>query len=549
MRELQTGANLGSWLDSKKNGLVVDPSVLRPTLEDAMGIARKAKQDAIFDVGTGQNILTTPERVLGRGNVFGGTPQEKMNFIEYLMSRATGPKKAMANTNGKQLSFSDIATGNQVPYSEVYDNPLFKGLSPEDLKKAQPILIDMLKSNSALKYLNYDIKDIEDIVSGKVKNIVGKSIKGRTKTKDGNYKVLSNLEGIVRPVRHVNPENPDTALVKLLKEGKNKEFLEAISDQVYNLLNQMPQDVVEESLKRGTSSYYPARTSLINEIASANNINPNILATPFSAASKTAGPDVETSRVLSLLPHLKIGKDNKIVVDRKTYYNVNNTSEGDKIFMNSIIKSLEDSMNNILAHGSDISGISHKTHPYNVLALNPENKVAYVSDTVDTNARTGVKANLPTGFNQSLLGQLSGRIVAEILGLSPAQAQEIPWFTNRILTNSNIKTAFPFSPSELTSLAKGEKLVNTHNPKKFIASGLLKNRGQLIRPEVAALANEKLNTIINEVNKNNPLYSDFKIVNGFPQLTDEVANILKPGEPNFDKKVAIMKNYFDAIKQ
>jgi hypothetical protein len=108
MRELQTGANLGSWLDSKKNGLVVDPSVLRPTLEDAMGIARNAKQDAIFDVGTGTEIATTPERVLGRGVVFGGTPQEKMNFIEYLKSRATGPKKAMANVGGnkeKPLSF------------------------------------------------------------------------------------------------------------------------------------------------------------------------------------------------------------------------------------------------------------------------------------------------------------------------------------------------------------------------------------------------------------------------------------------------------------
>jgi len=106
MRELQTGANLGSWLDSKKNGLVVDPSVLRPTLEDAMGIARKAKQDAVFDIGTGKEIATTPERVLGRGNVFGGKPQEQKNFVEYLLDRAKGPKKAMANVGGKEKPLS-----------------------------------------------------------------------------------------------------------------------------------------------------------------------------------------------------------------------------------------------------------------------------------------------------------------------------------------------------------------------------------------------------------------------------------------------------------
>lgn len=178
MRELQTGANLGSWLDSKKNGLVVDPSVLRPTLEDAMGIARNAKQDAIFDVGTGTEIATTPERVLGRGVVFGGTPQEQKNFVEYLLDRAKGPKKAMANVGEnkeKPLSFESelVKKGSGNKFVDVAVNKALT--AKEQLQQLEGTTSPSKLSNDITK----QVKKVEVIKNKKKIEIDPETEKGK----------------------------------------------------------------------------------------------------------------------------------------------------------------------------------------------------------------------------------------------------------------------------------------------------------------------------------------------------------------------------------
>ena len=454
-----------------------------------------------------------------------------------------GGKKSFteALTGGKTPIISQAAreavTGNEpasiIKAMEATSSPLFGSTNLSLVKGSSPMLNSILR-RSDLTSNAPSPKDVENMISPFIQAETAAGIGKGTRNlviPTSPYQVNPKFIGTnIRPVRNIDPKNPDRSMLLLLKQGKNKEYFEAIADQVRNLLAQTPQEFVDAARAReGFPMFYGGRSAMGDAFSDVTKLPSYATTTAKSAASAVAGPAIEDSRTLALLPFFVINKSGRTVF---------NLAEAEKVLgptamkgpgMKAAAASLEQVLNDANFMGVNLPGISAKTHPYNVLGLDPKNTIASVEDTIQSGARTGVTSTMPASFDQSIHGQIATRIAAKILGINPSAMQEIPWFVKRILgrESSSSLASYPYGPVTLGDMLLGRIQIPAHTGGSILKSKRAEDltnqsrlltdylasvgrKNQLVDPEVVAKSQDLTKSFISS----NPDETLYQIVDG-----------------------------------
>lgn len=420
-------------------------------------------------------------------------------------------------------------------YEGVRALPAFAGLSKGAREAGQADIIRAVRDTS-MRNAAPSVDEVGDILGNWVKNESGILTRTKANLNTSGYQVDPDLARVgVRPVRHIDPTKPDQSLVQLLRDGRQREFFEALTDMTHNVMAQAPEELVTAARARGGSLYYPAKATQLDVLAEANGLPRQVLTMPSSVASANASPDVELTRLVSIMPFARVGKAGA-EIDWKQAEKV--LGKQAVVGLRDVGNALVDSVNNPDFANTMSKGLAAKTFPYGILDVDPKNPLALVEDTVGTNARVGAKSSLPDGAVQSMYGQIAERLAARLMGVPYSAMQEIPWFTNRAVMNASNRSAFPFTADELARMARGELLMPPHaggqgSPAdvKALTEGLsrvVQGRGQLVSPELAALARRNVDEFVSKIGPDNPNYI---VENGrvIPRR-DVVENIVLPRE-------------------
>lgn len=289
----------------------------------------------------------------------------------------------------------------------------------------------------------------------------------------------------------------------LLKRGMVEPAVRAQYQALENMAQMTPASMVRAAAEQGEPFFYPLRSLRNTTIAAQTGLPKDIIDLGSSIGSMQAGPYMEANRVLAALPFLRVGKNGKAVFDEegfvKVYGKTAAQGPGAKQLREELVRAAEDP--NFLSRA--IGGISDKTGPYNQMALLPNSQVAYVDDSIMESVLTGASSGgLPGNAMASMYSQMPGRVLAQLFGTSPSIVQEAAWFTPRIV-KGRTASAVPFErnirDSMIDDVLSGRVGRNPNSPNPNLSETeeisarlrrYLGDRGQLVDPEFAALANE-----------------------------------------------------------
>jgi hypothetical protein len=334
----------------------------------------------------------------------------------------------------------------------------------------------------------------------------GRRLKGVTDEKTG---VVTTQAGSI---------DLDQAVLEMIDVGDYDGAIDALYTMVENVARLTPANFANQAAEVG-SIFYPIRQARNAELANALNLPKRFIDTLTSINSAQAGPFIEMTRTLSLLPFLRMASG-KLSFDRaaaeKTLGKAYLRAPG----INNAIKAIErgqlsnpDTLNQI------ILGIGNKTYPYNLMAMDSGNIGALVNDTIGTSARAGRAAQMASDPVTSLLGQVPERAVAQVLDIQNSALQEIDWFISRILRGESA-SAIPFerlaTPRQMFDLTSGRRMISpnvgdfsrsaqgrtvvhkTHGPEYAPSDAEISRaldaytsgRGTLVDPEVMSFLND-----------------------------------------------------------
>lgn len=251
----------------------------------------------------------------------------------------------------------------------------------------------------------------------------------------------------------------DQQVTSLLRQGRIEEAADMLYDQVENIARLVPESMVTLARARGGSLFYPLRSLRNRTWSELIGIPRRAVSRGTSIGSANAGPFVEEGRLLSILPFMQTDNKGRVFFNELTA----RAALGDKAFKGGLLQrqatAIADMLNDPDFLSRDVKGLAAKTTPYEGLDLDPDNPLALVADNIGSTARTGVSyAKLPGSTQESILGQLPERVVAEVLGISPSALQEIDWFVSRLL-RGEAGSAVPFAKLDepiMEAMARGE---------------------------------------------------------------------------------------------
>ena len=293
------------------------------------------------------------------------------------------------------------------------------------------------------------------------------------------------------------------SVADLLSRGRVEDAIRAEYSALQNVARVTPSSMIRISKELGEPLFYPLRGERNMTYAARTGLPKDIIDLGSSIASQKAGPYVESNRLLAALPFLRVNRNGDVVFDEDGFIKV----YGKAAYSGPAARELRIELARAIADpnflGRTILGISDKTAPYNMMAMVPNSQTAYVNDSIMESILTGADSGgLPGNAMTSMYGQIPGRALARILGVSPSMVQAPGWSTARVLKGEATSTV-PFERN-ITDAMLDDVLTgrvgnnpNSINPNaaetKEISSRLQKylgGRGQLVDPEVVALANE-----------------------------------------------------------
>ena len=293
------------------------------------------------------------------------------------------------------------------------------------------------------------------------------------------------------------------SIADLLARGMVEPATRSSYQSLVNMGLVTPMSLVRDAVARGGNPiFYPLRDLRNLTMSAETGMPKDVIDTLTSIGSMQAGPYIEANRTLAALPFVRLDKKGNPQFDLKSFTRVfgEGAAQGPaaKELRQEIIKMIADP--NFI--GRAISGISDKTGPYMATALNPLTRMASVDDSIMESVLTGATSGgLPGNAMSSMYGQLPVRALASIMGITPSAAQEIGWWTPRILKGS-AASAVPFERNITDSMIDEAysgvvgRNPNSPNPQlketQEISKRLNKYLGgrSLVDPEVAALAAE-----------------------------------------------------------
>lgn len=293
------------------------------------------------------------------------------------------------------------------------------------------------------------------------------------------------------------------SVADLLRRGMVERAVQAQYQGMQNLARLTPYSMVRAATESGQPFFYPLRSMRNTMYAAETGLPKDVIDLGSSIGSMQAGPWMEANRALSVLPFIRLDKSGVPTFDYDGFVSVYGKeatkAPGFKQLAEELPRAIMDP--NFLSR--KIGGISDKTGPYNLMAALPNSQVAYVDDSIMESGLTGASSGgLPGSAMSSMYSQMPGRALAQMLGTSPSIVQEAAWFTPRVLKGKS-SSAIPFerniTDEMIADVAAGRRAVNPNSPNPSsdevaeLSSNLqryLAGRGQLVDPEVAALANE-----------------------------------------------------------
>lgn len=207
--------------------------------------------------------------------------------------------------------------------------------------------------------------------------------------------------------------------------------------------------------------------SRVTDGAGQEAFSPQVLAAATAASSSNAAPIEEPIRLLLAAPFIRM-KNGKAVFDdvslaamREAHGDIANSD----MFYNGA-KTLAEMLNNPNMLTRKMPGLGHKTHPYAVLGMDPENPWAFVADRnlwylAQSHNRAGMLGG-PRGGRAVALADKDPmgakargsvgtsslmRGLASAVGQTPGTVQEVIWFLPRILQQGDIADSFVLSRS------------------------------------------------------------------------------------------------------
>lgn len=197
--------------------------------------------------------------------------------------------------------------------------------------------------------------------------------------------------------------------------------------------------------------------------------SPQVIAASTAASSSNAAPIDEPARLLMALPFVRM-KDGKAVFDevsREAFRAKHGALANASMHYNGA-RAFADALNNPNFLNRKIPGLGHKTTPYAVLGVDPENPWAFVADRnlwylAQAHNRRGTFGNLgdirggggvsvgeANPMGPGLVGSAGTSLMARAIGAgtgaTPATVQEVIWFAPRIVQQPDIADSFAMSP-------------------------------------------------------------------------------------------------------